>query len=167
MNVYVSKKDSNIKAELLSVEEGKVSIKIISGKDVGTEKQFSESTWKRWWKFLEEVEPEEERKKTKKKSKCTEQKNYEEEISSVRQFLSENKFYSSVNCYKIMRNGKPFAEVYPQKKKLMCYFKSLEGLDLTKTIFSKDGYKYYLPARVDISYETDYLNTLKEFLDSK
>ena len=51
MNVYVSKKDSNIKAELLSVEDGKVSIKIISGKDVGTEKQFSESTLKRWWKF--------------------------------------------------------------------------------------------------------------------
>ena len=117
--------------------------------------------------ILEEVEPEEERKKTKKKSKCTEQKNYEEEISSVRQLLSEHKYYSSVNCYKINRNGRTFAEVYPQKKKLMCYFKSLAGLDLTKTIFSKDGYKYYLPARVDISYETDYLNTLKEFLDIK
>lgn len=161
MDIYVSKKDSNIKAELLSVEEGKVSIKIISGKDVGTEKQFSESTLKRWWKFLENVKPKEE------KSKRAKQKKYEEEISLVRQFLSENRFYSSVNCYKIMRNGKPFAEVYPQRKKLMCYFKSLEGLDLTKTIFSKDGYKYYLPARVDISYETDYMNTLKEFLGSK
>lgn len=166
MNVYVSKKDSNIKAELLSVEEGKVSIKIISGKDVGVEKQFSESTLKRWWKFLENVKPKEEKSK---KSKCAKQKQkkYEEEISLVRQFLSGNRFYSSVNCYKIMRNGKPFAEVYPQRKKLMCYFKSLEGLDLTKTIFSKDGYKYYLPARIDISYEADYLNTLKEFLDSK
>jgi hypothetical protein len=166
MDVYVSKKDSNIKAELLSVEEGKVSIKIISGKDVGVEKQFSEVTLKRWWKFLENVKPKEEKSK---KSKCVKQKQkkYGEEISLVRQFLSENRFYSSVNCYKIMRNGKPFAEVYPQRKKLMCYFKSLEELDLIKTIFSKDGYNYYLPARVDISYETDYLNTLKEFLGSK
>lgn len=163
MNVYVSKKDSNIKAELLSVEEGKVSIKIISGKDVGVEKQFSESTLKRWWKFLEE-QKEEPKRKTQKNIQAI------KEVCSFIEDDYEYKYYSSVKCYKIydiMNQQKVIAEVYPQRKKLMCYFKSLEGLDLTKTIFSKDGYKYYLPARIDISYEADYLNTLKEFLDSK
>ena len=118
---------------------------------------------KRWWKFLEE-QKEEPKRKTQKNIQAI------EEVCSFIEDDYEYKYYPSVKCYKIydiMNQQKVIAEVYPQRKKLMCYFKSLEGLDLTKTIFSKDGYKYYLSARVDISYETDYLNTLKEFLDSK
>ena len=41
---------------------------------------------------------------------------------------------------------------------------SLEGKNLDKTLFHNYCYKYYLPARVDISYDSDFISILSKLL---
>lgn len=92
------------------------------------------------------------------------------EIEKIVEMLVDDyvyKYYDSVNRYKvydIMNETYVIAEICPQKKKIVCYLRSLEGIDLSKTIFHKQGYKYYLPCRVDISYHDDFISILNEFL---
>lgn len=188
MKVFLSKKDKETKFELIQEQDGKCEVRFLNGSKKGETATYTSGTIKRWWKEVKEVEePTKERqlvpmpgiekletlKKEYSRKSSSKKIDRSEEISKIDTFIKDDyeyKYYSSVKCYKIydiMNQQRVIAEVYPQRKKLMCYFKSLEGLDLTKTIFFRDGYKYYLPARIDISYETDYLNTLKEFLDSK
>ena len=93
-----------------------------------------------------------------------------EDVEKIVKMLIDDyvyKYYDSVNCYKvydIMAQNHVIAEIYPQRKKIVCYLRSLEGMDLSKTIFHKQGYKYYLPCRVDISYNDDFISILKNFL---
>lgn len=92
------------------------------------------------------------------------------EIEKIVEMLIDDyvyKYYDSVNRYKvydIMAETYVIAEICPQKRKIVCYLRSLEGIDLSKTIFHKEGYKYYLPCRVDISYDEDFISILNEFL---
>lgn len=157
MKVYLSKKDNTTKFKVIETGHNTVTVEFLNGTNKGQLTKYSLSTVKRWWKMIEE----EEEKPTKKIKKTT-----NENVALTEEFLNgfSSKYYSSVKCYKFYKNGKPFAEVYPQKKKILCYFKSLDGIDLSKVMFHKEGYKYYLPVRVDISYETNFIEILKELL---
>lgn len=159
MKVYLSKKDNETKFKVIEVGHDAVTVEFLNGVNKGQHTKYSNSTVKRWWKVTEEEIVEE---KTKKKRK----KITNENVTLTEEFLNgfSSKYYSSVKCYKFYKNGKPFAEVYPQKKKILCYFKSLDGIDLGKVMFYKEGYKYYLPVRVDISYESDFIEILKQLL---
>lgn len=179
MKVFISKKDNVTKLELINEQDGKCEVKFLNGSKEGETATYSFGTIKRWWKEAEEPTKERQlvpvpgaeklgilkkecpRKGSSKKIDRT------EEISEIDTFIRnnyENKWYPSVKCYKIMKGKKPVAEVYPQRKKILCYFHSLEGKNLDKTLFHKDGYKYYLPARVDISYDSDFISILSELL---
>lgn len=178
---YVSRRDNEtrIKVDEQYSNENTVVAEYLNGEKQGKTVSITHSTLKRWWKKIEEQEevsevkeestPEKEIKepKVKKSSKAT---MYETEVLKLKEYLKKlnSKFYASNNSYKIINStGKPVAEVYPQKKKIVCYFKSLEGLDLTDTLFSKEGYKYYLPARVDISYTGNFVEILNNMLEIK
>ena len=184
MTVFLSKKDNETKLELLQEQDGKCEVRFLNGSKKGETTTYAFGTIKRWWKEVKEVkeveEPTKERqlvpmpgvekletlKKEYPRKSSSKKIDRSEEISEIDAFINsyENKWYSSVKCYKIMKGKKPVAEVYPQRKKILCYFHSLEGKNLDKTLFHKDGYKYYLPARVDISYDSDFISILSELL---
>lgn len=190
---YLSKRDNEtrIKVDEQYSNENTVVVEYLNGEKEGKTVSITRSTLKRWWKKVEEEQatiPQESivekvtesepniipttKTDNKKSVKTKKVKNslYDKEIIKLCSYLKElkAKFYESNNSYKIMdSNNKPLAEVYPQKKKIVCYFKSLEGLDLTDTIFSKEGYKYYLPARVDISYDIDFIAKINLMIQSK
>ena len=187
---YLSKRDNvtKIKVDEGYSNENNVMIEYLNGPKQGKTVTITNSTLKRWWRRTEEnnkiisqksvvktvvpsdvsvVKPSD---KKSVKIKRTTNRLYEDKIIKLCAYLKElkTKFYESNNCYKIMNhNNKPLAEVYPQKKKIVCYFKTLEGLDLTDTLFYKDGYKYYLPARVDISYDIDFIAKINLMIQSK
>ena len=77
----------------------------------------------------------------------------------------ESPIIAEIDLYNIMSSI--MNNIIPQKKKIVCYFKSLEGLDLTNTLFHQDGYKYYLPARIDISYDIDFIAKINLMIQSK
>lgn len=187
---YLSKRDNvtKIKVDESYSNENNVMIEYLNGPKQGKAVTITHSTLKRWWRRTEEnneiisqksventvvpsdvsvVKPSDKKSvKIKRTTNCL----YEDKIIKLCAYLKElkTKFYESNNCYKIMNhNNKPLAEVYPQKKKIVCYFKTLEGLDLTDTLFYKDGYKYYLPARVDISYDIDFIAKINLMIQSK
>lgn len=188
---YLSRRDNEtrIKVDEQYSNENTIIVEYLNGEKKGKTVSITHSTLKRWWKKIEEeqviipqesivekvTEPniipttkmdDKKSVKTKKTTNCS----YENEIIKLCAYLKElkAKFYESNNSYKIMdSNNKPLAEVYPQKKKIVCYFKSLEGLDLTNTLFSKKGYKYYLPARIDISYDIDFIEKISSMLQAK
>ena len=181
MKVFLSKKDNETKFELLQKQDGKCEVRFLNGSKKGETTTYTSGTIKRWWKEVEEVEePTKERQlvpmpgienlenlKKEYPRKKSLKVDRSKEISEIDAFIGnnyKNKWYSSVKCYKIMKGKKPVAEVYPQRKKILCYFHSLEGKNLDKTLFHKDGYKYYLPARVDISYDSDFISILSELL---
>lgn len=190
---YLSKRDNEtrIKVDEQYSNENTVVAEYLNGEKQGKTVSITHSTLKKWWKKVEEeqttiaqefiVEKVTEsepniipttKTDNKKSVKTKKVKNslYDKEIIKLCSYLKElkAKFYESNNSYKIMdSNNKPLAEVYPQKKKIVCYFKSLEGLDLTDTIFSKEGYKYYLPARIDISYDIDFTEKISSMLQAK
>ena len=187
---YLSKRDNvtKINVDESYSNENNVMIEYLNGPKQGKVVTITHSTLKRWWRRTEEnneiisqksvvktvvpsdvsvVKPSD---KKSVKIKRTTNRLYEDKIIKLCAYLKElkTKFYKSNNCYKIMNhNNKPLAEVYPQKKKIVCYFKTLEGLDLTDTLFYKDGYKYYLPARVDISYDIDFIAKINLMIQSK
>lgn len=166
MKVFLSKKDNETRMELISQTEEKCEIKFLDGPKKGQRVSYSKATIKRWWKEIEVTKKVTEKPSTKKRCKAK-KVDRSKEFSELDAFIGntyENKWYSSVKCYKIMKGKKPIAEVYPQKKKILCYFHSLKGKDLTKTLFYKEGYNYYLPVRVDISYDSDFISILGEFL---
>ena len=66
-------------------------------------------------------------------------------------FISNSKYYASVNCYKIKNDKKTVAEIYPQRKSICVYVR--KETDTTGYNVVKNDYKYYLPVKVTIPYE--------------
>lgn len=185
MKVFLSKKDNDTKFELIQEQDGKCEVRFLNGSKKGETTTYTSGTIKRWWKEVEEVEePTKERhldpmpeiekledlKKEYSRKSSSKKIDRTEAVKKIVEMLIDDyvyKYYDSVNCYKvydIMTENHVIAEIYPQRKKIVCYLHSLEGIDLSKTILHKQGYKYYLPCRVDISYDDDFISILREFL---
>lgn len=186
MKVFLSKKDNETKLELiLEQDDGKCEVRFLNGSKKGETVTYALGTIKRWWKEVKEVEePTKERhsapmpgiekletlKKEYSRKSSSKKIDRTKDVEKIVEMLIDDyvyKYYDSVNCYKvydIMTENRVIAEIYPQRKKIVCYLRSLEGLDLSKTIFHKQGYKYYLPCRVDISYDDNFISILREFL---
>lgn len=185
MKVFLSKKDNDTKFELIQEQDGKCEVRFLNGSKKGETTTYTSGTIKRWWKEVEEVEePTKERhldsmpeiekledlKKEYSRKSSSKKIDRTEDVEKIVKMLIDDyvyKYYDSVNCYKvydIMAENHVITEIYPQRKKIVCYLHSLEGIDLSKTIFHKQGYKYYLPCRVDISYDDDFISILREFL---
>ena len=185
MKVFLSKKDNETKFELIQEQDGKCEVRFLNGSKKGETTTYTSGTIKRWWKEVEEVEePTKERhlvpmhgieklealKKEYPRKSSSKKIDRTKDVEKIVEMLIDDyvyKYYDSVNCYKvydIMAENHVIAEIYPQRKKIVCYFHSLEGKNLDKTLFHKDGYKYYLPARVDISYDSDFISILSELL---
>lgn len=177
-DIYISVRDNITKVEVVKINEtaSTFMVRYLNGDKKGQSTVYSAGTIKRWWRKVKkenpitqapEIKESENTKKNTLKKDCS-KKVREKEISELKTFIEDNyknKWYSSVKCYKILNNEeKPLAEIYPQKKKISCYLHSLNGKDLSKVLFHKDGYRYYLPARVDISYDSDFISILNEFL---
>lgn len=161
MKVFVSKKDNETKFELIKErDDGKCEVKFLNGDKKGEMTTYTSGTIKRWWK---EVEVKEEViKKPNKKSKKVDRTRELSEIDSFLGNTYNNTWYASVKCYKIKKNGKPIAEVYPRMKNIEVRVKKVKD-DLD--ILYKDGYKYYLPVHYYVPYETDYIKIIGDLLD--
>lgn len=160
MKVFVSKKDNETKFELIrECDDGKCEVKFLNGAKKGEVATYTSGTIKRWWK---EVEVKEEViKKPNKKSKKVDRTRELSEIDSFLGSTYNNTWYASVKCYKIKKNGKTIAEVYPRMKNIEVRVKKVKD-DLD--ILYKDGYKYYLPVHYYVPYETDYIKIIGDLL---
>lgn len=161
MKIFVSKKDNETKFEMIhEMDDGKCEVRFLNGAKKGETAKYTSGTIKRWWK---EVEVKEQViKKHNKKSKKVDRT---KELSEIDSFLGNtynNIWYSSVKCYKIKKNGKTIAEVYPRMKNIEVRVKKVKD-DLD--ILYKDGYKYYLPVHYYVPYETDYIKIIGDLLD--
>ena len=179
MKVFLSRKDNETKFELIQEQDGKCEVRFLNGSKKGETTTYTSETIKRWWKEVEQknisVSTNSSEKLENLKNACSIKKptkkiDRTEDVGKIVEMFTDDyvyKYYDSVDCYKvydIMAQNHVIAEIYPQRKKIACYLHSLEGIDLSKTIFHKQGYKYYLPCRVDISYEDDFISILREFL---
>lgn len=161
MKVFVSKKDNETKFEMLhEMDDGKCEVRFLNGAKKGEVATYTSGTIKRWWK---EVEVKEEViKNPNKKSKKVDRTRELSEIDSFLGNTYNNTWYASVKCYKIKKNGKTIAEVYPRMKNIEVRVKKVKD-DLD--ILYKDGYKYYLPVHYYVPYETDYIKIIGDLLD--
>lgn len=161
MKVFVSKKDNETKFEMIhEMDDGKCEVRFLNGAKKGEMATYTSGTIKRWWK---EVEVKEEViKKPNKKSKKVDRTRELSEIDSFLGNTYNNTWYASVKCYKIKKNGKTIAEVYPRMKNIEVRVKKVKD-DLD--ILYKDGYKYYLPVHYYVPYETDYIKIIGDLLD--
>lgn len=75
----------------------------------------------------------------------------------------DNKYYESVKCYKITKEGKTVAEVYPRRKHIEVRVKTIKE-DFDSDIVYKDGYKYYLPVHYFIDYSMDYIKLIEDIV---
>lgn len=66
-------------------------------------------------------------------------------------FTDNSRYYENVNCYKIKKDNKTLAEIYPQKKAICVYIRKTKNTDGFNVV--KDDYKYYLPVKVLVPYE--------------
>lgn len=66
-------------------------------------------------------------------------------------FEENSQYYESVKCYKIKKDKKTLAEIYPQRKSICVYVR--KETDTTGYNVVKDDYKYYLPVKVTLPYE--------------
>lgn len=161
MKVFVSKKDNETKFELIQDKDGKCEVRFLNGSKKGETATYTSGTIKRWWK---EVEVKEEViKKPNKKSKKVDRTRELSEIDSFLGNTYNNTWYASVKCYKIKKNGKTIAEVYPRMKNIEVRVKTVKD-DLDSGISYKDGYKYYLPVHYYVPYETDYIKIIGDLL---
>lgn len=161
MKVFLSKKDNETKFELIREQDGKCEVRFLNGSKKGETTTYTSGTIKRWWK---EVEVKEEViKKPNKKSKKVDRSRELSEIDSFLGNTYNNTWYSSVKCYKIKKNGKTIAEVYPRMKNIEVRVKKVKD-DLDLDILYKDGYKYYLPVHYYVPYETDYIKIIEDLL---
>ena len=161
MKVFVSKKDNETKFEMIhKMDDGKCEVRFLNGAKKGEVATYTSGTIKRWWK---EVEVKEEViKKPNKKPKKVDRTRELSEIDSFLGSTYNNTWYASVKCYKIKKNGKTIAEVYPRMKNIEVRVKKVKD-DLD--ILYKDGYKYYLPVHYYVPYETDYIKIIGDLLD--
>lgn len=162
MKVFVSKKDNETKFEMIhEMDDGKCEVRFLNGAKKGEVATYTSGTIKRWWK---EVEAKEEViKKPNKKSKKVDRTRELSEIDSFLGNTYNNTWYASVKCYKIKKNGKTIAEVYPRIKNIEVRVKNVKD-DLDSDISYKDGYKYYLPVHYYVPYETDYIKIIGDLL---
>lgn len=101
-------------------------------------------------------------KKTKKVSRIDRTK----EILELDAFIGNtynNKYYESVKCYKIIKNDKTVAEIYPRKKEIEVRVKSIKD-NFDSDIRYKDGYKYYLPVHYFLDYTSDYIKLISDLI---
>lgn len=165
MKVFVSKKDNETKFEMIhEMNDGKCEVRFLNGAKKGETTKYTSGTIKRWWKEVEVKEEvkEEVIKKHNKKSKKVDRTKELSEIDSFLGSTYNNTWYSSVKCYKIKKNGKTIAEVYPRMKNIEVRVKKVKD-DLD--ILYKGGYKYYLPVHYYVPYETDYIKIIGDLLD--
>ena len=165
---FISRRDNETKMQMVSrTTEGKNLIRILNGKDSGTEKEITDGTLKRWWRQLEEKieEPSEvigTPSNTKKNKRSEEKERIKGRLASY-----NSKYFDNVACYKIFRPGevkKAVAEVYPRSKHIEIRVKT-KSSDVQ--VPYKEGYKYYLPVHYFIAYEhIDYLDIMETLLKS-
>lgn len=162
---------------------GTVMLEYVSGEKVGKSINITNSTLKRWWKPVEDtesvgvitdpsvesveevlttdtevveetpVETPSKRKETRRK-KTTSKVDNTQAIEKIKEFLKSTfdvSYYESVNCYKLKTNGKSVAEVYLRRKQVELRIKNTEKIP--EGVNYKEGYKYYLPVHVYISYD--------------
>lgn len=181
MKVFLSKKDNETKFELIQEQDGKCEVRFLNGSKKGETTTYTSGTIKRWWKEVEEVEePAKERhlvpmpgieklealKKEYSRKSSSKKIDRSKELLELDSFLGNtynNTWYSSVKCYKIKKNGKTIAEVYPRRKNIEVRVKKVKD-DFDSDILYKDGYKYYLPVHYYVSYETDYIKIIEDLL---
>lgn len=185
-------KKNGVVIEIQSTDNktGTVIAQICSGNNSGEIKRYSTGTIKRWYKefieeTVEEVEQVEEvvehklvpmpgieklaelaeqtKKKSKQKTSKIDRTNDLSEIDAFIENNYNNKYYESVKCYKIIKDGKTVAEVYPRKKNIEVRVKTVKD-DFNSDIFYKDGYKYYLPVHYFIEYSTDYIKLISDLI---
>ncbi len=164
MKVFLSKKDNETKFELIQEQNGKCEVRFLNGSKKGETTTYTSGTIKRWWKEVEEAKKERHKEYPRKKS--SKKVDRSKELSEIDSFLGNtynNTWYSSVKCYKIKKNGKTIAEVYPRKKNIEVRVKKVKD-DFDSDILYKDGYKYYLPVHYYVSYETDYIKIIEDLL---
>lgn len=110
---------------------------------------------------LEELKKEYPKKKTKKSS--IDRSNEILELDAFIGNTYNNKYYESVKCYKIIKDGKTIAEVYPRKKNIEVRVKAIKE-DFDSDVLYKDGYKYYLPVHYFIEYSSLALDLIEDLL---
>lgn len=158
MKVFLSKKDNETKFEIIHErDDGKYDVRFLNGHKKGEIVIYALGTIKRWW-IEEEVI-----KKPNKKSKKVDRSIEISEIDSFIRNTYNNTWYSSVKGYKIKKNGKTIAEVYPRLKNIEVRVKKVKN-DLDPDILYKDGYKYFLPVHYYVPYEADYIKVIEELL---
>lgn len=103
---FISRRDNETKMQMVSrTTEGKNLIRILNGKDSGTEKEITDGTLKRWWRQLEE-EIEEPSEVIETPSNINKNKRFEEKERIKGRLASYNsKYFDNVACYKIFRPG--------------------------------------------------------------
>ena len=161
MKVFLSKKDNETKFELINErDDGKCEVRFLNGTKKGETTIYTSGTIKRWWK---EVDVKEEVIQKPNKSKKVERNKVLPEIDTFLGNNYDNAWYASVKCYKIKKNGKTIAEVYPRIKNIEVRVKKVKD-DFDPGISYKDGYKYYLPVHYYVPYETDYIKIIEDLL---
>lgn len=106
-------------------------------------------------------------KKKKAKKTKTPKIDRSKELQEVCEFLKNNcsKQCESVNSYSFKNSdGKTYLEVRPQKKNLVIFAKSVNE---HVTSPYKDGYKYFLSIHYFVSWDDDYMNILKSFIEQE
>lgn len=163
MKVFLSKKDNETKFELINDrDDGKCEVRFLNGTKKGEMAIYTSGTIKRWWK---EVEVKEEViQKPNNNSKKVDRNRALPEIDTFLGNNYDNTWYASVKCYKIKKNGKTIAEVYPRIKNIEVRVRKVKD-NFDSDILYKDGYKYYLPVHYYVPYETDYINIIENLLD--
>lgn len=170
--VYRYKRNEEIIAEEVERDDLRktVILKYLSGDKVNKTVCITSSTLKRWWTPEAKEKTPEVKVKEKTSNSCIEKRekkmsssNKNENLEALVSYITstfENCWCASVRCYKIRKNGKTIAEIYPRKKTIEVRVKTVKN----EYLLYKDGYKYYLPVHYFISYEDDYINLIDELL---
>lgn len=175
--IYRYKRNEEIIAEEVERDDLRktVILKYLSGDKVNKTVCITSSTLKRWWtpeakEKTSEVKEETPKVKEKTSNSCMEKEekkmpslNKNENLETLVSYITntfENCWCASVRCYKIRKDGKTIAEIYPRKKTIEVRVKTVKN----QYLLYKDGYKYYLPVHYFISYEDDYINLIHELL---
>lgn len=187
--IYESKRTEGVTVKVTNVEEKfkTVIIEYLTGDKTGTSSSITIATLKRWWKEIEvinetdanlELLAEGDSKeqvetpivevvnKTVKKTKKVSRVDRSKEILELDAFIGNtynNKYYESVKCYKIIKNDKTVAEIYPRKKEIEVRVKSIKD-NFDSDVRYKDGYKYYLPVHYFIDYTSDYIKLITDLV---
>lgn len=164
MKVFLSKKDNETKFELIQEQDGKCEVRFLNGSKKGETTTYTSGTIKRWWKEVDEDKKERRKEYPRKKSskKVDRTKEFGELDTYIRNTF-ENSWYPSVKCYKIKKEGKTVAEIYPRRKNIEVRVKEIKN-DFDSDVLYKDGYKYYLPVHYFVSYDTDYIRIIEDLL---